>query len=359
MAEKKVVCVDADRCEVTDCGHREPHYSKGGCTEPCHRFGRPDGAEGTCEVAVGKKPSIGFVIGRFQVDNLHEGHIGLFDFALEESTQVVALIGRTSLLSVDGYALDFQSVTYMIQEMYPDVTCVPLDNCPDNAGWSAKVDSIVSMLTNPGVTAKLYGGRDSFIPHYEGRYECVEYCPPSDISGISATERREEIAADFVRTSEGRKGMILATKRSWVKYNAKMCIDVVAWKGGYRDHFLVGWKKDDPRLRLPGGFVDDGETLEMAVRRESAEEFNCQIERPEYIGSFVIDDWRYRPLGQHITTAAFQCHVSDLETPEAGDDLVGIKLVSVEWFLENEKEFIPGHARIIREACYANGSIRE
>ena len=74
-----------------------------------------------------------------------------------------------------------------------------------------------------------------------------------------------------------------------------------------------------------------GETLENATIRETKEETNLDIRNPKYIGSFVVDDWRYRSEVDSITTSLFVTNEIS-GRPDPGDDIYEVR-----WFEYNEQ----------------------
>ena len=76
---------------------------------------------------------------------------------------------------------------------------------------------------------------------------------------------------------------------------------------------------------LPGGFVDVGETVEQACRRELQEEAGIAVGRLDLIG--VYSDPRRDPRG-HTCSVASLGRVADTVTPQAGDDAAAAEWVA-------------------------------
>jgi 8-oxo-dGTP diphosphatase len=96
------------------------------------------------------------------------------------------------------------------------------------------------------------------------------------------------------------------------------------------------------KYALPGGFVDVGETVEDACRRELMEETGVKVRRLELLG--VYSDPRRDPRG-HTCSVAYLARVARA-TPRAGDDAA-----AAEWVEDWAKADVAfDHALILRDA---------
>jgi len=96
------------------------------------------------------------------------------------------------------------------------------------------------------------------------------------------------------------------------------------------------------RYALPGGFVDIGETVEDACRRELAEETGLRARRLHLVG--VYSDPKRDPRG-HTCSAVFLAKAAR-GTPKAGDDAA-----AVEWVADWRKvDLAFDHASILADA---------
>lgn len=163
-----------------------------------------------------KNRRIGVIIGRFQVPNLHEGHLHLINYVRDRSTDVIVLIGDSEKIDYKNplpYAVRYRMFEKWLQHVTADdkqsFQIVRLVDVPgDNKYWSQRVEDLVmsySPWTATPSEVTLYGGRDSFIPSYNGRLKVVEV--PS-IEAPSGTAVRAEI--EYENTTSFRRGMIAA-----------------------------------------------------------------------------------------------------------------------------------------------------
>lgn len=111
-------------------------------------------------------------------------------------------------------------------------------------------------------------------------------------------------------------------------HNASSAVAAFIVDGAGR--MLVCRRRLDPArgtLDLPGGFVDPGETLEEAVRREVLEETGCRVRVERYLFS-LSNTYRYSSFDVHTCDAFFLCSM-ERGVPEASDDAEAVAWMSV------------------------------
>jgi ADP-ribose pyrophosphatase YjhB (NUDIX family) len=106
-------------------------------------------------------------------------------------------------------------------------------------------------------------------------------------------------------------------------------------------------------LALPGGFVDEGETVEEAVRREVLEETSLEIEPIEILG--VYSDPKRDPR-KHVMSVVFVALVVDEKNAEAGDDASGFEWIELANIEKIKGEIAFDHAQILADYRRWKGS---
>jgi 8-oxo-dGTP diphosphatase len=105
-------------------------------------------------------------------------------------------------------------------------------------------------------------------------------------------------------------------------------------------------RKNEPyqgAFALPGGFVDIGETVEAACRREVREETGIEVTDLELVG--VYSDPARDPRG-HTVSAVFLAKLPVAASPIAGDDAA-----AAEWVANWQTHRLAfDHARILKDA---------
>ncbi|WP_297506006.1 NUDIX hydrolase [Thermococcus sp.] len=97
------------------------------------------------------------------------------------------------------------------------------------------------------------------------------------------------------------------------------------------------------RYALPGGFVEYGESVEEALRREMKEETGLDVIPVKLVGVYSRPD---RDPRGHTVTVAFLC--IGMGQLKAGDDAKEVHVVPVEEALRMELAF--DHSEILRDA---------
>jgi len=265
------------------------------------------------------KTDVGVLVGRFQVDALHEAHDKLIRSVLEEHEKVIVFLGLSPCRVTRNNPLDFECRKQMLLAQYPDINVLYIKDTVSDELWSKTLDSNISDLVGPTSTVMLYGGRESFIAHYTGKYKTCELEQESYISG---SEVRQKIGIKAKSCPEFRAGVIWAAYNQYPK--AIPTVDIAVWDDK-RERLLFARKPDESLYRFIGGFAQAG-PYETEARREVSEEAHIEISDPQYVGSAVIDDWRYRREVDKIVTLLFECvHVFGRPTP---DDDIG----ELRWF---------------------------
>lgn len=266
--------------------------------------------------------TVGVVVGRFQVPELHGGHLHLLNWAKKENDHLVILLGsKVAQLSVRN-PLPFDVREKMVRQSFPSALVYELPDDPSDEVWSRTLDETVR-LSFPFQKVRLYGSRDSFAGHYHGSFPIVLV---PEIPNISGTELRNQpgIPKD---DKSFRQGMIESQRLRYPVSFQTVDIGVIKHES---KEVLLGRKKTDPKglWRLPGGFVDPSDpSLEGAAARELREEVgNIMTHELTYLGSSRVEDHRYCSENDKIMTALFLTYYMGGRV-SASDDLE-----EVAWF---------------------------
>jgi 8-oxo-dGTP diphosphatase len=111
---------------------------------------------------------------------------------------------------------------------------------------------------------------------------------------------------------------------------------------------LMVRRKKDPfkdHLSLPGGFVNEGERIEEAMKREALEETSLEVEPVDILG--VYSDPKRDPR-KHIVTVVFIGIIVG-GTSRAGDDAASIEWVKLANIERQQIAF--DHTQILHDYC--------
>jgi len=274
-----------------------------------------------------KRPQaeVGVIVGRFQTHKLHESHIDLINTVVKNHEHVLIFLGLSALKATWNNPLDFETRRVMIAEQFPDVTVLYIKDQPTDEGWSKNLDAMIKDNISPHHSAVLYGGRDSFISHYKGKYPTLEL--ESDVIQ-SASVIRNQLSAKIRNTEDFRAGVIWATQHMYPSVKATVDIAIL---NENETKILVGKRNTESKFRIVGGFSDPvlDNSFEDSAKRETREETALEVSEPKYIGSVKIDDWRYRNEKDKVFTLFFKCK-RVFGQPQANDDIAEVRWMSID-----------------------------
>lgn len=289
---------------------------------------------------------VGVIVGRFQVHDLHKGHFDLIGHVCATHKKVIVLLGVSPIPTSSTNPLDFEARKQMLLHYFPHINVLYLKDVGDDDAWSQQLDSIVGDMLTPGQTCVLYGGRDSFLKVYSGKYPSVELTQEGH-SELSGTEIRRQLRREVIASPDFRAGVIWAALNRFPVTHPT--VDVALFRGGY-SQLLLGRKLYEKQWRLIGGFADpQSGSYESDAIRELYEETGLETKFVEYIGSRRIDDWRYRSGPDKIKTLLFGGAATVKSEPTAMDDIAEARWFNVADIVV-ENLIIPNHQALVTDA---------
>ena len=281
---------------------------------------------------------VGVVVARFQVPDLHEGHLALLSHVMDRHDDVLIVLGTRGKIRTKRDPLSYEEREMMIrQALVGDdfrVSIVSLNDHPfSHERWSKNLDALIAK-TYPGRDAVLYGSRKSFIPLYSGAFTTREL--PA-IPHVSGSEIRAMLPPP--RTAKGRAAIIYATEQRRPIMHS-VC-DLAVIDPPNDRVLLIGKNHHDGLLSFAGGFAEkkDCSALGTAVREGSEEILGIDFAKPVYVGTLVVDDPRFRDTDDGLMGAFYYALYLD-GTPRAGDDADRVEWVPRERLME---ALVPWH----------------
>ena len=278
---------------------------------------------------VTKATDVGVIVGRFQVNELHEAHVDLITSVLNKHDRVLVFLGNSTIRNTLNNPLDYRARRTMIADKFPAVEIHYINDNPSDTAWTKNLDKLIGEQLLPMQTVTLYGSRDSFLKCYTGKYTTCELEATTFISG---TEVRRRVCNNYPPTADYRAGMIAATAYRFPTAFQTVDIAVVNDRG----ELLLARKPDEKKWRFIGGFSDPASvSLEEDAKREVQEEAGVEVGNITYLGSTLINDWRYRGEIDKIKTALFVAKYV-FGKPEGADDVAEVKWVSINNLTKND-----------------------
>ncbi len=92
---------------------------------------------------------VGVIIARFQVHELHEGHIDLIKNVCSEHEKVIIFLGLSPCMVTQNNPLDFESRKQMILDKFPSVNVLYIKDQEEDKNWSKELDEKINDLIFP------------------------------------------------------------------------------------------------------------------------------------------------------------------------------------------------------------------
>ncbi|MCK9435084.1 MAG: NUDIX domain-containing protein [Candidatus Cloacimonetes bacterium] len=285
-----------------------------------------------------KRTDVGIIIGRFQVDDLHEAHIELIDTVVSKHSKVIMFLGLAPIMGGFKNPLDFEARKMMIQELYPSITVLYSRDVKEDRIWSKYLDKQIKDVVSPTQSVTLYGGRSAFINRYFGIHPCIELESKSYVSG---SEIRKRISQAVKASALFRKGVIWASQNGYPSVQTTVDVAILDSNG----EILLCRKPGEDLFQFVGGFAKpDTLPFEADGAREVNEETSVSVSSLKYVGSSFIDDWRYRDEVNKIKTIFYKAYYQ-FGSVCAKDDIAEAGWFKLDGF---EKYVIPEHQPLVQ-----------
>ena len=284
-----------------------------------------------------KNYTVGVIVARLQVAELHEAHKELIDTVLSKHPKVLIFLGLSQVRGSIYDPLDFQPRKQMLLEAYPhdkypNLSIGYIKDSRSDDDWSKKMDELISDAIGPNDTVVLYGSRDSFLGHYKGHFDTRELQATRFISG---TELRQKIAQAPQSNPQFRAGAIWLTYQRYPTVYST--VDVAVFDVRER-RILLARKPQEVGYRFIGGFANPtDESFERAALRELGEEADVSVglEGLRYVGSKKVNDWRYANNPNEKIITHLYVGIYSFGCARANDDVAEVR-----WF--DYDKFNPG-----------------
>src|SRR3990167_9930639 len=187
---------------------------------------------------------------RLQTPYLHSVHREILDYLTQNHDKVIIFLGIAPILCSVENPLTFEQRRHMVQESYPDIIILKDVAISDDKIWSKNLDKDIKSILTPNDTVCLYGGRDSFIPYYFGKFPVKEFVSTST---VSSSEIRKGIGKKSTNSADFRAGVVWATANRYP--TCFPTVDVAVFNED-STKILLGRKEHESVYRLVGGIAD-------------------------------------------------------------------------------------------------------
>ena len=288
-----------------------------------------------------------FSVARFQVPELHDGHMALLKAAISISkTPPVFFLGVSPTRGTQRNPIPYEFRRSLLVNIFGSkISVLPLPDMSSDEAWSQNLDRQIDLLRIPGLVPLLMTGPDSFLERYSGKYrERVKKIDEKE--GCAGKKTRADICCSLEKYvgMDFRAGLIY---QAYSRFPTVISTVDVAILKECSSEILLGRKSNESFWRFPGGFADpSNDCLEDDAKREVLEETGNEVHSIRYLFSKNIKDWRYVGEQDVIRTHMFVCTYM-FGPSRAGDDLEEVK-----WFRTStlkESNFVNGHVPLFQK----------
>lgn len=308
---------------------------------------------------------VGVVVGRFQVPMLTSAHMSLLEHAADQNDMLIVVVGTTMVRGDLHDPLPFDCVRINIEDRllfnsnHVKLKILKLEDHPSDSTWNRNLDELITQNTSLEDDVTLYGGRDSFLKCYDGKFATANVIIHDDSSGTESRKiwqqktidvLNDEAWMDLDRFAAFNAGIIHGS--SLLYPTSYQCVDILAHVD--RKHIVLIRKPGCKQWQLPGGFVDVADkTLEEAALRELEEETKIRGTLAKYFTSHRIDDYRYMNRRDKVMTTLFEVPVNltDVLNMRASDDAEEVDTFILQDVAEtwDKQHILSGHHQMIKE----------
>jgi len=248
--------------------------------------------------------TIGVVVARLQVDDIHEGHHYIIKQVSENHGKIIIFLGVPEFVGNLENPLDFNTRKLMVQKDYPNAVIMSLPDQETNTRWASELDRrIREVFPESQGDVLMYGSRDSFIPSYKiggGSFESTEL---KQLGTYTGTDIRKKISEVSIATRDFRYGCI------YTAYNTPPrimpAVYIVPQKNG---KVLLAKKFFDTKYRFIGAIVKENKnTLESIGKSILSDKIGLmETDEFKYLFSSNMNDWRVRSSRDSIMATVFE-----------------------------------------------------
>ena len=284
------------------------------------------------------KYSVGVIVARFQVHELHEGHHYVIKQVTKNHKKTIIFLGVPKFVGTKKNPLDFDTRKKMVQTHYPDAVIVALPDNASNTRWAQELDKRIREVYAHG-DVLLYGSRDSFIPYYinnGGKFQTKEL---KQLGTFTGTDVRKMISEEVKNSVDFRSGVIYHAYNLFPRVIPT--VDIAPLNED-STQVLLAKKYEEDKFRFIGGFVlPSDSSITTSLRRVYYKETggNSEPNDFKFLDQVKIEDWRYRGEDDKVMTSFYTCK-SAWGSITPSDDIMELKWVDIDekWMKDNMVE---------------------